>query len=360
MKNSVSRNRHIKGFTLIELLVVIAIIAILIALLLPAVQQAREAARRTQCKNNLKQLGLAMHNYHDVHGTLPGNPMANTYRCSDNRTGSWIGWSGLSMILPFIDQAAIYNNISFEHAWDLSNNCYGKNPGNRRANETLISAFGCPSDPNAGDKPWGNRSASSSYVLSHGPVADWTIRPTVGMFDRMSSVELSDIKDGTSNTIMSSEHKIGGNDGKINAQWKVGGQPVLINPRIGSTSGGRDHVFDSRPADIAVLKAYHDACAAAAPSATDGGNDDAGRYWGTAMQLQGPMFNTLMPPNTKYHCDDGNSETVMRMKHAQSWHTGGVQVGMGDGSVRFVSENIDHGVWINAGTINGGETDNLE
>src|SRR6187399_915065 len=106
-----------KAFTLIELLVVIAIIAILIALLLPAVQQARESARRTQCKNNLKQFGLALHNYHDTHNTFPGGVVGNAHEIGVGLS-SWVGWSGVSMLLPFVDQAPLYSTLDFNVYWD--------------------------------------------------------------------------------------------------------------------------------------------------------------------------------------------------------------------------------------------------
>lgn len=104
---SVRNHRRIRqrsrGFTLIELLVVIAIIAILVALLLPAVQSAREAARRTECKNKMKQLGLALHNYHDTHGVLPGNEVGCVKRPNTTARRCWEGWSGIAMCLPFMD-----------------------------------------------------------------------------------------------------------------------------------------------------------------------------------------------------------------------------------------------------------------
>ena len=347
-----------RGFTLIELLVVIAIIAILIALLLPAVQQAREAARRTQCRNNLHNIGLALHNYHDVHDTLPGNPVGPALRCraSDFRPGSWIGWSGLSMILPYVDQAPLYNQISFEFAWDESDPCSG-NPTNRAGVRNTIPPYACPSDPNQGNKPWGAGTGLVTYGLSHGPVSEWGIRRTIGFFDLRSSVRFSDVKDGTSNTVMGAEFRSASNDGnRLDPAWKVGGLSVLTNPDVGSTSGGLDHVFTSSVTSLQAIRDYHTACVAAAAGASDGGNDDAGRYWSTAMQLQGPMISTLMPPNTPYHCDDGNSETVMRIKQSQSHHEGGIMVLFGDGAAKFVSENIDHARWLEAGTIRGNET----
>ena len=148
MSASPRRNLGHRGFTLIELLVVIAIIAVLIALLLPAVQSAREAARRIQCVNNLKQIGLAMHNYHSANGcfplgvaqySIPGHP-ATAY--------NWDAWSGHAMMLADIEQTAMYNACNFM----LGNNA--PNSYGYYANSTVtsmrVSVFLCPSDPNAG------------------------------------------------------------------------------------------------------------------------------------------------------------------------------------------------------------------
>src|SRR5262245_46775846 len=138
-----------RAFTLIELLVVIAIIAVLIALLLPAVQMAREAARRTQCRNNLKQIGLALHNYHASHQVFP--PGCQQQRCNQstvveppigNGMENWGSFSGQSMLLPYLDQTPVYNGINFVHTsyrTDTSTNCTGGGPGS--CNSTSFMAI---------------------------------------------------------------------------------------------------------------------------------------------------------------------------------------------------------------------------
>jgi len=137
-----------RGFTLIELLVVIAIIAILIALLLPAVQQAREAARRSQCKNNMKQIGLALHNYHGTHRIFPSIRMLDLKQYAGSCTAGWQrpgGFSWRVMLLPFLDQGTIYNQIN----WDdhlIGTSCGGTNSF-AVADKTVLPAFLCPSDP---------------------------------------------------------------------------------------------------------------------------------------------------------------------------------------------------------------------
>ena len=136
-----------RAFTLIELLVVIAIIAILIALLLPAVQQAREAARRTQCKNNLKQLGLAHHNYHDVYHSFA--PNINLIWTGPPYTTANRGWGGsqashLVQLLPYIEQTALFNGINFNNAGTVKP--WAQTVGGKLVNETVIAAFQCPSE----------------------------------------------------------------------------------------------------------------------------------------------------------------------------------------------------------------------
>jgi len=135
-----------RGFTLIELLVVIAIIAVLIALLLPAVQAAREAARRAQCTNNLKQIGLALHNYHQAIGTFPPGKAQSAAALPYTGYAGWTDWSAQAMMLPYIEQVPIYNAINF-------NFCSGYSYGgycNITANNKLIASFMCPSDTNVG------------------------------------------------------------------------------------------------------------------------------------------------------------------------------------------------------------------
>lgn len=340
-----------RGFTLIELLVVIAIIAILIALLLPAVQQAREAARRTECKNKLKQLGLALHNYHDTSGRFPGNEVGCIKQPGGAGTNCWEGWSGLAMILPYIEQANLYQQANFNHYWN--NNSAAIN--NRRVANTFLPAFVCPSDPNGGGKITGN-SAPASYALSAGPASTWHLRnyQNPGMFTRESSVRMRDIKDGTSNTVMASEVQIGdfANDHTSTLSWRNSAAGNLATA-TGTNHGRR---FNSSPANLTAIKNYHAAClAGAAGAAKNGADDQAGRFWASGRVHWGPWFNTLMVPNTAVACDNDASVTTMDIKSASSYHTGGAQVVLADGSARFVTENIDHGIWVGLGTTAGGE-----
>jgi len=195
----VCRKQYRRAFTLIELLVVIAIIAILIALLLPAVQQAREAARRTQCKNNLKQLGLALHNYEGTHNVFPNQASSSMY-----------GYSALAQILPFIDQGTLHKKMDFSQPLQLGR------PWRPRVNPYAVdivrqplAALLCPSEsgiPIYTDRN-GTDWAGSNYLVNGGSGlrTDYCSRKNDGLFWRGSKTRFRDIKDGTSNTVFMAE-----------------------------------------------------------------------------------------------------------------------------------------------------------
>ena len=201
-------NRHRSAFTLIELLVVIAIIAVLIALLLPAVQSARGAARRAQCVNNLKQIGLAMHNYHDSLGCFP---MSMGMDSPGFGYPEPVSYSGLSMLLPYLEQTVVFNTLNYS--------LIRTDPGNNTAMATSVSAFLCPSDPQAGNLPPGqagenyhpNSGNSIQYVS--GASDPWnfntSLPPFNGPFYPVSKTRIADITDGTSNTAGWSEMGLG-------------------------------------------------------------------------------------------------------------------------------------------------------
>jgi prepilin-type N-terminal cleavage/methylation domain-containing protein len=230
-----------RGFTLIELLVVIAIIAVLIALLLPAVQSAREAARRIQCVNNLKQLGLALHNYHDAMLVLPpGYIAASAFR--DGETDTSPGWSWASMILPHLDQAPLFASMNFSLPVQA--------PANATGVQTNMLAFLCPSDQFQGSTfpvtdGFGNTVATvtpSSYAASCGDDPSDTafgfdnLGNCRGLFYRNSSIRIAGITDGTSQTVMLEERAWGNAEGTW-AGAVSGGyiQRGLFNPCPGSS-----------------------------------------------------------------------------------------------------------------------------
>jgi prepilin-type N-terminal cleavage/methylation domain-containing protein len=183
-----------RGFTLIELLVVIAIIAILIALLLPAVQQAREAARRTQCRNNLHQLALALHNYHDAHRAFPigSGVYAPTASPSMKYDLSWA-----VALLPFVDEATLYNAFNF-HQHEPG---YGSNPVNSTVYKSPLKQFMCPSNSNPPNGTGENGQFMSDYAACAGDCAAQSLTCTTGTLFYMSNVRVRDVRDGTSQTI---------------------------------------------------------------------------------------------------------------------------------------------------------------
>lgn len=185
--------RQRRAFTLIELLVVIAIIAVLIALLLPAVQQVREAARRTQCRNQLKQLGLAIHNYHDLHTTFPPGVIASDGNLQDGMH------SGLTLLLPQIDHISVYQKYDFNVSW--------RDPVNQEATSAYISTFRCPSCPGGLPQSGGFNLPTSDYSFSKGNRAWLCFDQPVksGMFDVNSRTKLRDVTDGSSNTFAMGE-----------------------------------------------------------------------------------------------------------------------------------------------------------
>jgi prepilin-type N-terminal cleavage/methylation domain-containing protein/prepilin-type processing-associated H-X9-DG protein len=316
-----------RAFTLIELLVVIAIIAVLIALLLPAVQAAREAARRSQCVNNLKQLSLAMMNYHDSLGSFPigamgvrsyapgglypnGTPVGNARR-------TW-----LPMLLPFIEQGVVSNSYNF----NIIFNSYV----NTTAELTKLSAMACPSDPNVGSIENSPPRFQYNYMVNWGNTT-WqqdmttTYNPTVGIypagttnsvpflgapFTMDKSFGIQSITDGTSNTLLLAEVKIGAD----------------------ITGGNQDHRGDVW-------------------------NDD----WMCAM------FTAFTPPNVSFNdylgndCNypyQNNPPCIVKAPYfiaARSYHPGGINASMADGHVQFFKNTINYLTWRSLSSSRGGE-----
>lgn len=338
-----------RGFTLIELLVVIAIIAVLIALLLPAVQQAREAARRSQCKNNLKQIGLALHNYHSSHNVFPfgkgsdyaGAPM-------------YARWSQHAMILPYLDLAPLYNTLDFNYPPETPgmggviafmpaySNANGKNAAGSR---TIIPMFMCPSDRSPSD-PW---AAQNNYAGNQGgwlcdrgdqPGGPNDVSPNevqTGVFYYLSRCRTADVTDGLSQTAFFSE--------------KIRGQG---NP------DPRSDMFVIPPQTS--LDATYNACRSINPLTATPLTSKWGYSWVMGENCC-TLYNHVATPNS-YSCGGpgftGTMTNMAMQVSANSRHTGGVHVMMGDGAVRFSSDSIDLKVWRAMGSRAGGEAYSLE
>ncbi len=330
-----------RGFTLVELLVVIAIIGVLVALLLPAVQAAREAARRSQCTNNLKQLALGVHNYHDTYKALPYLRM----------TVGPAHPSGFVGLLPFIEQQPLYDlAVAATPPFGTGWNPTGQNE--------RINAFRCPSDP-----IWGERAGGRGPRSYHFSVGD-SIRDNHGagssrrgMFVAMFTGDMARIGDGTSNTVALSEVAIGpdrlSRDIKGNAVVTPG---INTNPSSPAEcwaargTGGQVHENFEVTAESSVGRA-------------------PGSRWAEGQTFFGG-FSTVLPPNSP-RCTIAHSDNTWGVWTASGYHPGGVVVAMGDGSVRFVSETIDagdptrtevtsgpspFGVWGALGSVRGGES----
>ncbi|MBT4866334.1 MAG: DUF1559 domain-containing protein [Planctomycetaceae bacterium] len=322
------------GFTLIELLVVIAIIAVLIALLLPAVQQAREAARRSTCKNNLKQIGLAMHNYHETHGVFPISVGWNPH--NDERHGAF---SDKVYLLPYLDRASEYNltNVT-QRPWD-SRGWFGNE--NIVPHSVRIPVFNCPSQPNS---TAGGR-ANFTYAINNGVAGNGTggegrhngIAAYVGGGGTSDApVRFRDVTDGTSTTAAYAEFVI----------EPVGNFPVgsaQRNRQVHNWAGG----VGSTPA------ANRQACLN--QTALGGRPGMRGASFAWSFVGNGSTYTHTMAPNDK-PCHSFQGDWLgSNMMSSSSLHAGGVNIAMADGAVRFVSENIAYNIWTAIGTRNGAE-----
>ncbi len=326
--------RH--GFTLIELLVVIAIIAVLIALLLPAVQSAREAARRMQCTNNLKQVMLATMNYEGANGSLPTGKLVAPNPLDPTIPPEHMGWSALAFIQPYTEGSPVYNSINFNIGLlgGPSQN-YAYWPENSTVYSTSIAALLCPSDGfdtavhGSGSRPF--RSGSYLAISGAGETVDG-IRgngtKATGIFFTNSWVKISAITDGTSNTVAFSESLRGpGSPGN----YEVAAGTSVDVKRYLNNAG------DNGDCDAPI-----------AQSAIKMGAWFAGNY------EDGNSGNAALPPNTKVmDCTFHSAHSPW--KSARSEHPGGVNAAFVDGHVAFIKDTITPTIWRALATRAGGE-----
>jgi prepilin-type N-terminal cleavage/methylation domain-containing protein/prepilin-type processing-associated H-X9-DG protein len=340
----VSRRR---GFTLIELLVVIAIIAVLIALLLPAVQSAREAARRSQCLNNLKQMGLGMHNYHQAVGTFPmGNTIAAySYSSAPQGTTTWGTFSAHALLLPYLEQQPLYNSCNF--SWNV---WYGTgNKINATVWNTKVNAFLCPSDNYAGT------SYLNSYYGSFGTGTNPWSTQTNGIFaPEQTAYSIAAVTDGTSNTICFVE-ALTGNPTNYTAPWRSYVSGVL------GTVPCTLLLNDARQNLPAVMQVAQQ-CVQLIQSGSVGTNNDRGQYWQTGSPGLS-LTSIIIPPSSasfriagcRWDCSAGCGIDFGHIFVPSSNHPGGVNVLFADGSVRFVKSSVNQLTWMALGSTNDGE-----
>jgi prepilin-type N-terminal cleavage/methylation domain-containing protein len=326
-----------RAFTLIELLVVIAIIAVLIALLLPAVQAAREAGRRIQSTNNLKQLGLALHNYESTHGSFPG---------TGGQTSS--GFSVQARILPFLEQGATLNTINFSLPVSSGAPTFTFIPAQTTAAATVISAFLCPSDaqPPTYAIYYGNtKTVGTCYVVNVGSGTGTyydSRYQTDGVFWDNSATRVADVTDGLSNTMFMSQSLLG------LGQDSTGSTPLNPSRQIASIAST---VKPSSTAPGGFTPAMNNpnlATVAAGASSWYGGRT---AIWMLGTEIQSG-FNAYQPPNSKTPDVYGHG---IGWLSARGPHPGGVLVLLGDGAVRFVKDSIGLTTWRGLATRGGGE-----
>jgi len=326
-----------RGFTLIELLVVIAIIAVLIALLLPAVQSAREAARRSQCVNNLKQLGLGMANYQSSNSCVP--PAHGIY--------GWDDWSALVMMLPFLEQGAVFNATNFSHGF-----CNPATVQNTTVFSVQFATFLCPSDIDRITNGVGH----NNYSMCGGSEAYTTkyVDNFVGIGLDLSQqgglsrgkLDFKDILDGTSNTAAFTERVKG-----LKQQNTDGLDTLKPTSSVSNTNTWYPNA--SPYVDPA-------SCLTLPPSATNlasynmANGSVMGAYWHIGLGRVGGIYTAIMTPNT-WSCVTNNQDMNGELFTASSRHPGGVNVLFCDGSVKFVKNSVATATWMATGTIANGE-----
>ncbi len=318
------RRQRRRGFTLIELLVVIAIIAILIALLVPAVQKVRDAAARAQCSNNLKQLGLAMHGYHDTYKKFPRNYL----QVGNN---AWEALSANYFLLPFIEQTALYNQgqANLKNWPWMYNNLMN----------TPLSVFQCPAArpaPARGTNPNGWDGPGTNYAWSTGSsiYTVWAGNSFNGMIAYQADRNMAFVTDGLSNTLLAAEILSGDN---------ASGTSGMYPYDVFYVGNG---LFNAVKNPDFPTQAELDAIGSAAKTSPIGMRSNNGTMWAWYAASQSTL-NTAAPPNWNWPtaggdcCPGGAHDWGVGIVPPRSTHSGGVNAVLGDGSVRFITNDIN-------------------
>jgi prepilin-type N-terminal cleavage/methylation domain-containing protein len=382
------RSSRINGFTLVELLVVIAIIGILVGLLLPAVQAAREAARRMQCSNNLKQMGLAVFNYEATHRKFPPgrllpdwirgtNVQVNytNYNTVNEALGStdWTGFRSVhTFILPFMEQNNIYNLIDFGAPTAVRMTNAGV-PSNRnyQAYANAAALFICPSDPNTGQIISENNyrynfGGSTHFAGALSSAANNNTTASLGAlsvrgngaFTIGDALSVGAITDGLSNTIFFSERDKGSGN-NLSVALPNRRFDMITSPNRTQTLLSPEQVFSDCLSYVAAPSGFHFNSAGRWLAGSDFSNGWPFGFYSSTM------YNHVAPPNWNgFDCGTWSAIPDAPGEHAivaaRSSHTGGVNATRGDGSITFISQGIDVLVWRSLGTRNGGEVVSVE
>ncbi len=339
-----------EAFTLVELLVVITILGILIALLLPAVQAAREASRRSQCTNHLKQLGLAVHNHASVLGRLPP-----AFRGETISGAPWYYdlWGTLALLTPYLEQTSVYNAIDLKLTMYQLTSPWGIQAP--IAAKTVVPTFLCPSDKmqsvcrDAYAIEGELAPTNYAFCLGTGTTTGktgWLGSPydADGVFFARSTIRLDDIKDGTSNTIGASERLLGEGDEAttLGSHAEINPQRMYVNPGAETNEANCDGTLRINYSQRRM-------------------------YTWVAGEPRCTSYNHYYPPNDVSHPDcianfTGTDAELRSTGHglstARSLHPGGVNAWLCDGSVRFVADSITLSVWRALATRNGAEVAN--
>lgn len=331
-----------RGLTMLELLVVVAIIGILLALLLPAIQFAREAARRTRCLNNLKQLGTALHNHEAALKRFPAGAVSQPYPPAPSHPHTFYRWSALAALLPYLEQQSVLDSL------DLSLPMYMPGPGfpisepNRAGIGQMLPVFLCPSDMG---RPVKDGMGPTNYVACAGSGIDGgTPFQTDGIFYANSATRFADIVDGTSHTVAFSESLLGA-DTRRDASGALVGHSPERSYKFVLTFFGSPELSDLK-------------CEGSLNFNTRAsGNEPRGFAWASG-EYRSALYNHYYPPNAaSYDCITSVTMdptpppakpilySAYGWRAARSLHPGGVNVLLADGSARFIEDTIDHGVW---------------
>lgn len=323
-----------RGFTIIELLVVIGIIGLLVSLILPAVQAAREAARRVRCTNNLRQIGLAMHNYEGAWGVFPPAPMLvfhSAFTIDGKPIGSFI--SPHALLLPYLEQATLHQSINFETSTGNEYEIALRGANVTAASQT-VAVFLCPSDGLTAARPYG----VTNYRINGG-VCGYCREGNEDGATSYTGLAVAEFRDGLSSTLAFSEKNVGGTPGHFDPRrdWISEILPTAAYPPTASADDWVD--FCSRRTYQGSVLNF---------------KFDGGRCWllGAGHTSK---FLTSAPPNSAVPDCGSDYYEGSGVFAARSFHPGGVNTSLADGSVRFVSERIHSRTWRALGTRQGGE-----